>query len=161
MTEKDGRHFIEINDTFGLLKVIGLDGKDAICECKCGTIKRIRKGSLTKKKDPTKSCGCLRRLAIIDAGRLTIEQNSKQQIEINKKHNTNFQVITSQKPPHNNKSGMKGVKFRPDRGKWEVYLNIHGKRIHLGCYDTYDKAAEVRQEAEKEYYKPLIDRLEK
>lgn len=160
MTEKDGRRFIEINDTFGLLKVIGTEGKDAICECECGTIKKIRKGSLTKRKAPTKSCGCLRHKALVDAGRMTIEKNSKQQIETNKKYNTNFQVITSQKPPRNNKSGMKGVRFRPDRKKWEVYLNIHGKRLHLGCYDTYDKAVAVRQEAEKEYYKPLINKLE-
>jgi hypothetical protein len=42
----------------------------------------------------------------------------------------------------NNKSGFKGVHF--ENGKWRAYINIDGKKQHLGCFDTIEEAAAVR-----------------
>lgn len=36
--------------------------------------------------------------------------------------------------PSNNTSGYKGVSFDKSRGKWEAYVTIEGKRLHLGRY---------------------------
>jgi len=50
---------------FGRLTVIGqspVKVKNGVlweCQCSCGTIKNIRSNSLRRKKDPTRSCGCI------------------------------------------------------------------------------------------------------
>jgi hypothetical protein len=45
--------------TFGRLRAIRRDGLYWVCECACGTTKRVRDYNLTA--DNTKSCGCLNR----------------------------------------------------------------------------------------------------
>lgn len=36
--------------------------------------------------------------------------------------------------------------------KWMAYININGKRTHLGYFTTYDEALKVRLDAEEKYY---------
>src|SRR5271166_2590785 len=56
-----------INKKFENLTVIALVGKNKggnliwKCKCACGAIKNIPGGHLTKKRRPTKSCGCLKK----------------------------------------------------------------------------------------------------
>jgi hypothetical protein len=50
---------VKVDDVFGRLIVVGLEGSHAICRCSCGTTKKIFAGSL--QRGSTKSCGCLRR----------------------------------------------------------------------------------------------------
>jgi hypothetical protein len=54
---------------FGLLTVLRISHRFAargyphtfwLCQCDCGTIKAVKSSSLLKKKQPTRSCGCLR-----------------------------------------------------------------------------------------------------
>lgn len=40
----------------------------------------------------------------------------------------------------NNKLGIKGVRFRPDRNKYVATAKINKKQIHLGEYDTAEEA---------------------
>lgn len=152
---------MEIGDKFGKLTVIGFAGTEAICKCECGNKKRIRKTSLTKRKQPTRSCGCIQKQIARNIGAKTITENTKKQIERNVTYNTNFQVITSEKLPTNNKSGVKGVSWDSTRKMWEVYIGLHGKRIHLGRYVDFTEAVKVRKQAEERYYKPLIENMEK
>lgn len=53
----------------------------------------------------------------------------------------------------NNKSGMRGVCWDKKRNKWYVYININKKRRHLGRFDSYDDAVQIRLDAEKEFFK--------
>ena len=150
---------MKIGDRFEKLTVIDFDGKYAICECECGNTKKIRKTSLTLKKYPTKSCGCIQRQVAHNIGNKTISENSRKQIEKNMEYNTNFQVITQDKPPANNTSGVKGVSWNKEKEAWETYIGIHGKRIRLGIYTRFEDAVQARKRAEEEYHKPLIEEL--
>ena len=150
---------MQINDRYGKLTVIGFDGKYAVCKCDCGNTKNIRKTSLTSKKCPTKSCGCIQRQIAHNTGNKTIAENGRKQIERNKSYHTNFQVITQDKPPVNNTSGTKGVSWNKQRNGWDAYINIHGKRIRLGRYAKYEDAVKERKRAEEEYHLPLIEEL--
>lgn len=150
---------MRIGDRFEKLTVIGFDGKYAICKCECGNTKSIRKTSLTLKKCPTKSCGCIQKQVAINIGSKTIADNSRKQIERNIAYHTNFQVITQDKPPVNNTSGVKGVSWNKEKEAWDAYINIHGKRIRLGRYSKFEDAVKARKRAEEEYFQPLIDEL--
>lgn len=150
---------MKIGDRFGKLTVIGFDGKYAICKCDCGNTKSIRKTSLTSKNCPTKSCGCIQKQVAHDIGSKTIMENCKKQIELNVTYNTNFQVITQDKPPINNTSGVKGVSWNKEKESWDTYIGIHGKRIYLGRYTNFEDAVKARKRAEEEYYQPLIEEL--
>lgn len=130
-----------------------------ICKCDCGNVKSIRKTSLTKKKQPTESCGCLHKAKVSLIGTSNIKQNSQEQINTNIAFNTNFQVIKTDKPPKNNTSGYKGVSFCKERDNWEVHINVHNKRKFLGRYKTLEEAIQVRKEAEEVYFQPLINQL--
>lgn len=152
---------MKVGDRFEKLTVIAIEGLYAVCECECGNRKRIRRTSLTDKKQPTRSCGCIQKQIARKTGIKTIAENSKKQIERNVLYNTNFQVITSEKIPSNNTSGVKGVSWSKSRQLWETYIQIHGKRINLGRYADFTEAVKVRKEAEEKYFKPLIEEAEK
>lgn len=40
-------------------------------------------------------------------------------------------------------STLRGVSFRPDRGKWRAYAQIAGQWFHLGYFDTELEAHEI------------------
>lgn len=80
----------------------------------------------------------------------------ERKVSLNKRYHTNFQVIESNIPPKNNRSGYKGVWWDERRQKWVAYLSIHGKRLHLGRYRKLEDAVKARHRAEDEYYLPLI-----
>ena len=48
-----------------------------------------------------------------------------------------------------NTSGSKGVSFSKERGKWESYISINGKRVNLGRFDFIGEAIAARKGAEK------------
>ena len=150
---------MKIGDRYEKLIVIDFDGKYAICKCECGNIKHIRKTSLTAKKNPTRSCGCIQKQVAHNIGNKTITENGRKQIERNMTYNTNFQVITQDKPPVNNTSGVKGVSWNKEKEAWDAYINIHGKRIRLGRYTKFEDAVKARKRAEEEYFQPLIKEL--
>ncbi len=149
---------------FGRLTVLQNDPSKqyfVICECDCGNRKSVRKASLTMKNSPTRSCGCIQRESASVTGRATISSNSAGQIEKNVAYNTNFQVITSDKPPKNNTSGVKGVSWCQSRSMWEAYIMVRRKRIALGRYAHFEDAVKARKEAENQYHAPLIEEANK
>jgi hypothetical protein len=49
-----------------------------------------------------------------------------------------------------NPSGFKGV--HRHRSKWQARIRVNGKTIHLGTYDTPEKAAAAYDKAARRYY---------
>lgn len=73
---------------------------------------------------------------------------------------SNLRAVTSSQNKMNsairsdNSSGVKGVSYRSDTGKWFAYINAGPgkKRVRLGCYPTLAAAAEARRVAELEMH---------
>jgi hypothetical protein len=51
---------------------------------------------------------------------------------------------------NDNTSGITGVSFLPVTGKWHAYININGRRLHLGKYPEKADAVGARIRAEQE-----------
>ena len=60
----------------------------------------------------------------------------------------------NKRPYSNNKTGHPGVCWFPYRGynKWKAHIQVDGKLINLGYFDTKEEAIEVRNKAEKKYF---------
>lgn len=148
-----------IGRTFGRLKVVSNDiarPNYVICECECGNKVSVKSYSLTQKRNPTQSCGCIRKEIVSKIGSRTIHNNSARRIETNMRYNTNFQIIESDTPAKNNKSGHKGVWYNPTRGKYEAYITLHRKKIYLGSFPELKDAVKARKTAEDNLFAPLI-----
>lgn len=52
----------------------------------------------------------------------------------------------------NNTSGKTGVYFRKDSLKWRAIINVKGKSISLGSFDSFEEAVKHREQAEIKYY---------
>lgn len=50
----------------------------------------------------------------------------------------------------NNVTGVMGVCWKSDRGKWKAFITSKNKQIHLGYYDCFDDAVYARLKAESE-----------
>lgn len=147
-----------IGRKFGRLTVVGLAARNGyvVCQCDCGNKKEIRATSITKNKQPTRSCGCIQKERAAKIGKNNIASNSKAKNETNMAFNTNFQVIENPKVPRNNRSGHKGVWFEPKRQQYQAFIQVHGTLIHLGRFAKYEDAVKARIEAEDKYFAPLI-----
>lgn len=51
-----------------------------------------------------------------------------------------------------NSNKYKGVHQRKSTNKWQAYIKINGKKIHLGYYATAKEAGERYNNAAKEYF---------
>jgi len=51
----------------------------------------------------------------------------------------------------NNSSGVTGIYWHNNRQKWEVKINVNGKRKHLGYFQTFYVAVYCRHAAEIKY----------
>ena len=86
-----------------------------------------------------------------------IAKNSEKRIATNAAFHTNFQAIERAKPYKNNKSGHKGVHWCKSQGLWKALINVQKKSIYLGGYHDIKDAIRAREDAEKEYFLPLIE----
>lgn len=50
-----------------------------------------------------------------------------------------------------NTSGYVGVQLYTRTGRWTANIEVKGKRIYLGYFDTIEEAVEARKAAEKTY----------
>lgn len=148
---------VTVGDRFGRLTVVGYSGPSSvICKCDCGKTTIVRKYHLTG-KSKTRSCGCLRKESSANTGRVTIVRNSKVAHDINAMFGTNFQKIEKKEPQKDNTSGFTGVSYRPNIGKYEAYITLHGHKRHLGLFDSPELAAEARESAREELFAPIIE----
>lgn len=51
--------------------------------------------------------------------------------------------------PFTNTSGVMGVAFRKDSGRWRAFINANGRRANLGTFDLFDEAVAARKMAER------------
>lgn len=59
-----------------------------------------------------------------------------------------------------NTSGVTGVVFCKETGKWRAVIKVDGKTVHLGRWLSIEAAAKVRKDAEIKYFKEWMrDRL--
>ena len=54
--------------------------------------------------------------------------------------------------PSNNVSGVTGVHFDKNRGKWVSQIGINRKRVYLGSFDNFEDAVKARKLAEEKYF---------
>jgi hypothetical protein len=52
----------------------------------------------------------------------------------------------------NNSSGRKGVCWKKQLGKWCVQIGYHGKRMHVGYYDSIEDATNAYSHKAKELF---------
>lgn len=121
------------------------------CQCDCGTLRDVKANSIHGGK--SKSCGCWKS----ESAKNIIIKNSSERISINTAFNTNFDSIERKTPYKNNTSGHKGVYWCKSQGIWKAYINVQKKSIYLGGYHDIHDAIKAREEAEKEYFQPLIE----
>ena len=65
-------------------------------------------------------------------------------------HSQNLKNLKTSKA---NSSGVKGIYFDKQLNKWRVQIRCDNKRIHVGVYDDFNKAIEMRKFAEERYFK--------
>jgi hypothetical protein len=65
---------------------------------------------------------------------------------------THAQNMANQGVRSSNTSGISGVWFDKDSGKWRADIRSAGRRIHIGRFTDKDKAAEARRLAETTHY---------
>ena len=51
-----------------------------------------------------------------------------------------------------NKSGHRGVSWRPDAERWYARIRLNGRYIHLGSFTDIDEAVAARKQAERRYF---------
>ena len=56
-----------------------------------------------------------------------------------------------------NTSGVKGVSLNKDSGKYSAYIYHKGVKHDLGAYTTLEEASEVRENAEKLFWKNITE----
>lgn len=96
------------------------------------------------------------RMTRADAARMRFAKH----YEIMRKYHTQVNRIKNRNIAKNNKTGRTGVWRDPKRNLYQAYITVHRKKIHLGCFRDYTEAVEAREQAEHEYYDPLIAAIE-
>ena len=75
---------------------------------------------------------------------------------IMRKYHTQVGRIKNGTVSKNNKSGRSGVWYNEKRDEYQAYIVVHYKKIHLGLFKNYEEAVAAREEAEHQYFDPLI-----
>lgn len=153
--KKESRSVVDLTGkVFGRLTVNRLSHKENKrsvwnCKCECGNHIQVKGSYLTQGE--VRSCGCLKR----EVNNI----NLKDKLHEKYVDDVNTSLLT-QKIKSNNTSGVKGVSQHKASGKWDAYISVNKRRIHLGRYINKVDAIRKRQEAELKYHKPYLEVLE-
>jgi hypothetical protein len=66
-------------------------------------------------------------------------------------HVSNLRWVTNQQNQWNRRTA-KGCCFNKAKGKWQAYIHVDGKYIHLGLFDTEEAARAAYLEAKEIYH---------
>ena len=58
-----------------------------------------------------------------------------------------------------NKTGVSGVMFKKSTGKYVVRISVNGVRLHLGSFDSLEKAVTIRKEAQESLWKYTTEHI--
>lgn len=72
--------------------------------------------------------------------------------KINLRKVTNQQNCRNRSLQWNNTSGVSGVNFSEEIGKWIARIYDKGNSIYLGSFSNFDEAVRARKKAEEKYY---------
>jgi len=95
---------------------------------------------------------------VIDAGELQVDHIDPVTKTFVDNRRRNLRIVTIQqnamnrRKHSNNTSGITGVSWSKQLGKWFASIGINGKLKYLGSFDNIDIAIGARQQAEREYY---------
>ena len=84
-----------------------------------------------------------------------IDMNSVNNCQSNLRIATKSQNAANRNKPRNNKSGYKGVFWRPDKNKWRADIRINYHRIFLGYFNNKIDAAKAYNKAAIKYFGPF------
>ena len=131
---------IDCKDKHGHLRVI--------CRCDCGN--EVETDLRFLKSNQTTSCGCYQKECA--------KKQHKENITFDEQggyySGTNVHSF-DKKISQNNTSGIKGVYFNKQRQKWQAYITICRKKIHLGFYNDIKEAEKARKLGEEKYFLPI------
>ncbi len=66
---------------------------------------------------------------------------------------TDSQNRTNARIRSNNTTGHKGVNVNKKTGKIRAYINIDGKQVHLGMFESVEEASKAYQKASEEHHR--------
>ncbi|RRG09924.1 MAG: AP2 domain-containing protein [Lactobacillus sp.] len=141
---------------FGRLVAIKPQGKSTngnlrwLCRCDCGNYTEV--DGVQLRRGDSKSCGCLRR----EVMRKQYRENPAMDVYRGKSdsfYNKDGVSYASIKRSKRNRSGIIGVSYDEKTDRWLARLMFHGKYVLLKSFETFDEAAEARQQAEAKYLK--------
>lgn len=106
-------------------------------QCDCGKIIERPISEITKKRNPTRSCGCSR------AGYIGNSEHGKKyyhNLEKNYVMGTNMELIRREdtSPMKNNTSGYQGVSFISTRNVWVAAMRFQGSLVSKTCHSLED-----------------------
>ena len=81
-----------------------------------------------------------------------IDRNTFNNRRYNLRPATHSENSTNCSLQKNNTSGVKGVFWHKRMQKWQVQINVKGKRIHIGSFDTIEEATRARLAKAKELH---------
>lgn len=70
---------------------------------------------------------------------------------------TNLRSVSQQENLRNqslradNSSGVVGVNWHSQNGRWRAAITVAGKSLHLGCFDSIEAAASAREDASRKF----------
>jgi AP2 domain. len=120
------------------------------CQCSCGNV-IFRPASSLQGKYENQSCGCM----------LSEIAQEKNRNNFHFVDGTRIESIKSQKLLFNNKSGVRGVHFDSNTGKWRAVIYFKSRQIHLGLFMELDDATKARKNAEDLFFAPVIEGFER
>lgn len=141
------------NQRFGRLTALyHTDERDAKgnviwhCRCDCGTELDVSYNVLAYSH--IRSCGCRK-----------LEHNQQVGSYLTHVDGTSLDILKSKKIPVNNTTGVRGVYLI--RGKYVAKMVFQKKQYFLGNFDSLDKAAHARREAEEKVSAAAVAHYEK
>jgi len=154
-----------VGQTFGKLTVIKknierryVQRKGAVWDCICSCGKSHTVNGYSLRTGASRSCGCLQKELVSARGK----QRGCEHLRGYEQDRVDGIVVCSltRGMLRSNTSGYKGVSKVASTGKWRAYITINDKQKNLGQYEDIQDAIQARQEAEKEIFKPIIDKYE-
>ncbi len=129
-----------------------------ICECDCG--QQCVVDSYRLRKGRTKSCGCLRRedsarRSSDNAAFIEMKANNASQLK-----NEDGICYSSLRRSKRNRSGHIGVSYVKRTGLYVARLRYNGKYVLNKTVTTYERACQLREEAEDTYLHQLSETAE-
>lgn len=68
---------------------------------------------------------------------------------------THAENMRNRRMGRNNTSGYVGVRWRPEKGRWETRIQVDGRKLRVGMYATAEEAARARDAAALEHHGPF------